>query len=78
MIDVGVGSCSKREAGLGHVWASWSVDPRRPCMFCGRPGRDDHAAGERGGYFAEATMARMELFDGLRAPASAHGKAAKS
>lgn len=77
-VDVGVGDCSKRGDGLGHVWSSWKVDPRRSCVHCGRPGRDNVLLGETGGFLAEATHARMETFDGLRAPMSAHGKAAKS
>jgi len=68
-----VGVCP--ENGAGHEWEKWFVDPRKSCVHCGRPGRDDHQKGETGGYFAEATLARMEKFDRLRAPASAHGKA---
>jgi hypothetical protein len=75
-VSAPVGNCPKNAAG--HEWEKWMVDPRKSCVHCGRPGRDDHQAGERGGYYAEATMARMELFDGLRTPLSSHGKAPRS
>jgi hypothetical protein len=74
-VDVGVGDCPKREDGLGHVWESWMVDPRKSCVHCGRPGRDNEKLGESGGYFAEATLARTELFDRVASPLSSHGKA---
>lgn len=63
---VGVGDCPERGEGLGHVWKSWMVDPRRSCQFCGRPGRDNVLKGESGGYFAEATEAHAAQFDGLK------------
>jgi hypothetical protein len=59
--EVGVGDCPKRADGLGHVWASWKVDPRKSCVHCGRPGRDNLRNGESGGYFAAATAQRREL-----------------
>lgn len=72
--EIGVGQCPKRGEGLGHVWAGTNPanggGPRNPCRFCGRPGRDNVFAGESGGFFAEATAARSELFSGLRSPAS--------
>lgn len=78
--EVGVGVCPKNAGG--HVWAGTDPakggDARNSCKFCRRPGRDNRDIGESGGYFAEATMARMELFDGLKAPASSHGKAKTS
>lgn len=64
-----VGSCPK--SPHGHSWAAASVDSRRSCVHCGRPGRDHE--GESGGFFAEATMARAELFSGLRFPLSSSG-----
>jgi hypothetical protein len=70
-----IGVCKKNEAG--HVWESSLVDPRRSCVHCGRPGRDNVRDAETGGFFAEATRARMLLFDGLRSPASCHGGKAK-
>lgn len=60
---VGVGSCAK--SATGHVWGK---DERRACVHCKQPGRD--GVGESGGFFAETTMARAELFSGLRSPAS--------
>lgn len=78
MTDVGVGDCPDRADGLGHVFKSWRVDPRRSCEFCGRPGRDNFYLGESGGYFAEATGARTGVFSGLRAPMeSGTGKSEK-
>jgi hypothetical protein len=65
-VDVGVGVCPKRDEGLGHVWESWRVDPRKPCVFCGRPGRDNVFKGESGGFFAEATAARSASFQALK------------
>lgn len=78
MVPRGVGDCPKRDDGLGHVWSKWFDDPRKSCTFCGRPGRDNVTLGETGGFFAEATHARMEVFDRLVAPASSHGKAKTS
>lgn len=66
--DRGVGNCPKRPEGFGHVWKSWRVDPRKSCEFCGRPGRDNLKLGESGGFFAEATDARYEVFASLAAP----------
>lgn len=63
------GSCPRSPAG--HQWAPASVDARRSCAHCGRPGRD--GVSEEGGFFAEATLARAELFSGLRFPGSANG-----
>jgi hypothetical protein len=65
---LGVGDCPKRPEGFGHIWKSWKVDPRKSCEFCGRPGRDNLLLGESGGFFAEATDARYEVFAGLAAP----------
>jgi predicted transcriptional regulator len=67
---LGVGDCPKNR--MGHVFASHSVDPRRSCVHCKRPGRD--GVDQSGGFFHEATAARAELFSGLRAPKSSHGK----
>lgn len=64
--DVGVGDCPGRGEGLGHVWSSSKVDSRKPCSFCGRPGRD--GKDEKGGFLAEATSGRAEFFSGLRVP----------
>lgn len=61
----GVGECPK--SPRGHEWSSGES---RACVHCGRCGRDNVVAGESGGFFAEATMARAELFSGLRAPKS--------
>lgn len=66
----GSGVCPKSDSG--H---RWSNDSRRSCRHCGRPGRDN--VGEEGGFFAEATMARAELFSGLRFPMSSNGAAVK-
>jgi hypothetical protein len=65
-----VGECPKNEAG--HEWASAKDDPRRSCVHCGRPGRDGIERGvpQIGGFFAEATAARTELFNRLRTPDS--------
>jgi predicted transcriptional regulator len=79
----GVGDCPERPGELGHIWKSPRECQFRSCRYCGKHGRepavgvDPKANGkdEGGGYFAEATMERTELFDKLRAPASAHGKA---
>lgn len=60
---VGVGSCPKNAGG--HVWGR---DERRSCVHCKRPGRD--GVDQSGGFFAEATMARADLFSRLRSPAS--------
>lgn len=76
-VEVGVGGCAERGEGLGHVWAgvAASGDARNPCGFCGLPGRGDASKGE-GGFFAEATAARADVFSGLRAPMqSGTGKA---
>lgn len=68
----GVGVCPKRAPGLGHVWKSHRVDPYRSCEFCGMHGREP-ATGmgkggpEGGGYFAEATAERAEVFSRLKA-----------
>lgn len=69
-------TCSKNAAG--HVWASYVDDPRRSCVHCKRPGRDNVEGGETGGFFAEATMARADLFSRLRFPASANGTGKRS
>lgn len=71
-----VGTCAKNAGG--HEWGPGSKDPRRPCVHCSRPGRDNVEARESGGYFAEATMARADLFSGLRFPASANGVVKRS
>jgi hypothetical protein len=65
-----VGECP--ENGAGHEWASAKDDPRRSCVHCGRPGRDgiENGAPQIGGFFAEATAARTELFNRLRTPDS--------
>ena len=68
-----VGVCPKNEAG--HEWGKWFVEPRKSCVHCGRPGRDNVFLGDEGGYFADATRTRMEVFDGLKPPVSSHGKA---
>jgi hypothetical protein len=68
----GVGACPKNAEG--HVLAEASRDPRRSCVHCGRPGRDNVEAKETGGFFGEATMARADFFSGLRFPESANGK----
>lgn len=65
-VEVGVGVCPERGEGLGHVWASWRVDPRKSCVFCARPGRENVFKGESGGFFAEATAARAGVFQGLK------------
>lgn len=72
--EYAVGVCPKSPAG--HQFAPPSKDPRRSCEHCGRPGRDN--PDESGGYFAEATMARADLFSGLRFPASANGVVKRS
>lgn len=72
MIAEGVGVCPQRDGG--HVWAPWFEDPRKSCVHCGRPGRDNVFTGESGGYLHEAGHARMRLFDGLVSPASSHGQ----
>lgn len=69
-----VGVCPKNAEG--HVFAPASKDPRRSCVHCSRPGRD--GVDERGGFFAEATMARADFFSGLRFPASANGVAKRA
>lgn len=58
-----------------HEFGPASKDPRRSCVRCGRPGRDN--VGESGGFFGEATMARAEFFGGLNFPKSANGGKAK-
>jgi hypothetical protein len=65
-----VGECPENEAG--HEWSSAKDDPRRSCVHCGRPGRDGIERGvpQIGGFFAEATAARTELFNRLRTPDS--------
>jgi len=70
----GVGVCPKSKDG--HKFAPASVDPRRSCTQCGRPGRD--GVDESGGFFAEATMARADLFSRMRFPESVNGKAARA
>lgn len=72
-LGAATGKCPKSEEG--HQWAPASRNSRRSCVHCGRPGRDGE--GESGGFFAEATMARAELFSGLRFPASSNGAAVK-
>lgn len=67
-VDRGVGECPKRDVGMGHVWKSWQVDPRRSCEFCGRPGRDNRDKNESGGFFAEATGARTAARALMQAP----------
>lgn len=73
-VEVGVGDCPDRAEGLGHVWAGTDPakggDSRNSCRFCKRPGRDNFFEGETGGFFAEATAARAELFSRLGQPAS--------
>jgi hypothetical protein len=64
----GVGTCPENPGG--HEWVSWRVDSRKPCRFCGRPGRDNTPLGgvhTSGGYFAEATAARSSLIGSLNA-----------
>jgi hypothetical protein len=64
---IGVGTCPENAAG--HVWGRH--DSRRACVFCGRPGRDNSKLGEApdtGGFFAQATAARYDVFAGLAAP----------
>lgn len=73
-VERGVGSCPKNPGG--HVWVSWQVDSRKPCKFCGRPGRDNTPLGgthTTGGFFAEATAARADVFAGLGQPKSVTG-----
>jgi hypothetical protein len=77
----GVGKYPKRVDGKGHVWKSWKVDPFKSCEFCGLHGREPaqgavpgYTGPQGGGYFATAGRARLDLFDGLRAPASSHGQ----
>lgn len=82
---VGIGSCPKRAEGLGHVWLSPYVDEYRSCEFCGTHGREPAKnfdltgakPNQGGGYFAQATMARVNFFDTLRPPASANGTPVK-
>lgn len=73
-MDRGVDDCPERGEGLGHVWAGTDPekggDSRNSCRFCKHPGRDNVFENESGGYFAEATAARAELFSRLRQPAS--------
>jgi hypothetical protein len=69
----GVGDCPDRPGELGHIWKSAKDDERRSCRFCGRPGRDNLKKDESGGFFAEATGERVELFSRLRTPDSAKG-----
>lgn len=84
-VQQGVGVCPDRAPGLGHVWKSPRVDPFRSCVHCGLHGREPslgtdpkaNGVNEGGGYFATHGRERMTMFDGLKAPASAHGKAAK-
>jgi predicted transcriptional regulator len=73
----GVGDCPSREGDLGHVWGG---GPSNACSFCGAAGRADHdpslAPGEQAGHFAQATLARAELFSRLRQPQSVRGTTA--
>jgi len=69
----GVGDCPDRPGELGHVWLPASEDGRRPCRFCGTPGRGDAVSREEG-FFEQATKSRAELFATLRAPDSAFGR----
>ena len=64
--EQGVGDCPRREGGLGHVWSRSDLE-RRPCVFCGVPGRGP------GGFLDRATADRAELFARLRAPQSVKG-----
>jgi hypothetical protein len=67
--DQGVGVCSGRAPGLGHVWRSWKDDPMRGCRFCDVKGRE---------FFDEFTRARPELFARLRTPDSIKGTKKKA
>lgn len=76
----GVGDCLKRPGELGHIWKSPKEDPLRSCVFCGLHGREPAGEGENegGGFFAEATGQRAELFSALQAPmVSGSGKSEK-
>lgn len=73
----GVGNCPEREGDLGHVWKSWRVDPFKSCEFCGLHGREPaqgavpgYTGPQGGGFFAQATTERAELFSGTRQPES--------
>lgn len=66
----GAGDCPKRPGTLGHIWQSWKVNSRKPCEFCGTPGRDNRPIGQEpdtGGFFARATAARTEMIGNLNA-----------
>lgn len=75
-VEQGVGDCPKRPDGLGHMWASWRVDPFRSCEFCGTHGREPALnfdgqgmkPNQGGGYFARVTAMRSDFFSGLKAP----------
>jgi predicted transcriptional regulator len=81
----GVGDCPDRPGELGHIWKSAKEDDRRSCRFCGMPGRDNLARRDakgnlrpdEGGFFAQATAERVELFSRMRTPDSARGIKAK-
>lgn len=71
----GVGECSKREDGGGHVWAHPRFDALRSCIYCGLHGREPAAKDsaepgkdEGGGHFARSGASRTELFSRLPAP----------
>lgn len=71
-------TCPKREDGGPHVWSSPLVDAERPCVHCGRKGREEEKPGEpNNGFFAQATAARAELFSRLQQPASVKAWGAK-
>lgn len=63
----GVGICPNTVNGE-HLWANASEDALRRCIHCQAPGRGP------GGHLEAATMARTDLFNGLRAPDSSNGK----
>lgn len=66
----GIGDCPERPGELGHIWKAPQEDPLRSCRFCGLHGREPAGDGpnQGGGFFAEATAQRAELFSALEAP----------
>lgn len=72
----GVGDCPERPGELGHVWKSPKDDPLRSCVHCGLHGREPavnfDGKGEKpdqgGGFFAESTGERAEIFSGSVSP----------
>jgi hypothetical protein len=61
----GVGECPKN--ANGHVWAPPTLDPRRPCIHCGTPGRGDARTDEQGNL-SKVAAARAAFFQTLRPP----------